>query len=91
MAANKSDGIVMTEDSILLTGRPATVLRAMIRGLRLEVSGESFPGKLDDWECALADFCAEIVKGGGVCDRGYPPKSATWGKSATWRGKKFKG
>lgn len=87
----KNEMIVMAENSITLTGRPATVLRAMIRGLKKEVAGGSFPSEIDDWECALADFCFELVKAGKVSDPETAPKTATWGKSATWRGKKFKG
>lgn len=86
MPIKKGETIVMTGDSILLTGRPATVLRAMIRGLKeAAIHGDSFPNELCDWECALADLCTEVVKGRKVFD----PKLAP--KTATWRGNKFKG
>jgi hypothetical protein len=75
----------MTEDGVLLTGRPATVMRAMLRGLKLEMSGKDFPGELDDWECALADFCSYIVRAKKLYDTGAEPRTAIW------RGKKFVG
>lgn len=81
----KIEIISMTEDGVLLTGRPATVMRAMLRGLKLEMSGKDFPGELDDWAGALADFCAEVVKAKRLYDTG----AAT--KTAVWRGKEFVG
>lgn len=82
----KSNEIIsMTEDSVLLTGRPATVMRAMLRGLKREMSGRNFPGALDDWECALADLCSEVVKARRLYDTGGKVKTAAW------RGKDFVG
>jgi len=83
----KAEGsIVMTEDSVVLTGEPATVMRAMLRGLKQEVKGKGFPGRLDDWECALAHWCSEVVISGKIFDltgRGY--------KTTLWRGNRFTG
>jgi len=76
----KVEIISMTEDGVLLTGRPATVMRAMLRGLKLEMSRKDFPAELDDWECALAHFCAEVVVNKRLYDTGGEPKTAIWCK-----------
>lgn len=83
----KAEGsIIMTDDSVVLTGEPATVLRAMLRGLKREVKGKGFPGHLDDWECALADWCAEVIRSKKLINL-----ASRDCKTTIWRGMLFRG
>ena len=82
---NRTEIIALNVDTVLLTGRPATIMRAMLRGLVQEVAGKDFPSELDDWECALADACARVVRAKNLYDSRGDPKVVAWG------GRKFKG
>ncbi len=88
----KRERIVLGPGYIHLTGRPATVLRALVlfhqdlAEMRSKHKKIELDGSMDDWECALDDFVAEVVKRDHVTE--YKTKRPG---VATWRGIKFTG
>ncbi len=86
------DHVHIDPNAIRFTGRPATILKALVRdlmrldGLRKKHKKMEYEGEMDDWECALADILMETVKVGRVQDTGEHHQS-----EAHWRGITFKG